>query len=365
MADSDFKSRNPVLNREFNDPARYATFGTQTADAATLQQQYELPATSTGGDRMTIQDVVIKTAILFVILVADGRRRLERSSPATTRCSSGARCSSGSAWASPTRSSATSARRWSCSTRSSRACSSAASAGSTTSAGTESTRSTTRPDCPVTTSSARPSLGTLVAFGVMLALYASGKLRATPRFQKMMMVAMVSYLGIAVVSLISAFFGVGEGWGFYGVGGLGLLLCVAGVGLASFSLVLDFDAIEKGDGLRRSPSASRGGVVRPARHAHLALPRAAAPAGDPAAELTPLARQSKAPADSAGAFVVQGVRCGGERSAGPTGGALHVALVDDGLGIAVRQAVLVLQPVDPFSRDGSARGRLPRPCTTL
>ena len=36
MADSDFKSRNPVLNREFNDPARYATFGTQTADAGTL-----------------------------------------------------------------------------------------------------------------------------------------------------------------------------------------------------------------------------------------------------------------------------------------------------------------------------------------
>ena len=49
MADSDFKSRNPVLNREFNDPARYATFGTQTADAGTLQQQYELPAAATGG----------------------------------------------------------------------------------------------------------------------------------------------------------------------------------------------------------------------------------------------------------------------------------------------------------------------------
>ncbi len=38
----------------------------------------------------------------------------------------------------------------------------------------------------------------------------------------------------------------GEGWGFYGAGPLGILLCVAGVGLAAFSLVLDFDAIEKG-----------------------------------------------------------------------------------------------------------------------
>jgi uncharacterized YccA/Bax inhibitor family protein len=88
-------------------------------------------------------------------------------------------------------------------------------------------------------------VGTFVAFGVMLALYASGKLRATPRFRKMMMVALVSYLIIGLASLLSAFLGVGHGWGFYGVGGLGLLLCVAGVGLASFSLVLDFDAIER------------------------------------------------------------------------------------------------------------------------
>ncbi len=89
-------------------------------------------------------------------------------------------------------------------------------------------------------------LGTLVAFSVMLALYKSGRLRATPQFKKMMMIAMVSYLIIAMASLVSSFFGVGEGWGFYGVSGVGLLLCGLGVALASFSLVLDFDAIEKG-----------------------------------------------------------------------------------------------------------------------
>jgi uncharacterized YccA/Bax inhibitor family protein len=89
-------------------------------------------------------------------------------------------------------------------------------------------------------------VGTLVAFGVMLALYGSGKLRATPRFVKMFTVAIGAYFLIAIVSLFSAFLGVGRGWGFYGVGGLGLLLCVAGVALAAFSLVLDFDAIEKG-----------------------------------------------------------------------------------------------------------------------
>ena len=108
-------------------------------------------------------------------------------------------------------------------------------------------------------------LGTLVAFGVMLALYASGKLRATPRFKKMIFIAMLSYVAIALVSLVSAFFGVGEGWGFYGVGGMGLLLCVAGVGLAAFSLVLDFDAIEKGSAFglpeRESWRASFGLLV--------------------------------------------------------------------------------------------------------
>jgi uncharacterized YccA/Bax inhibitor family protein len=38
----------------------------------------------------------------------------------------------------------------------------------------------------------------------------------------------------------------GNSGGLYGVTGFGLLLSVAGVGLASFFLVLDFDQIQKG-----------------------------------------------------------------------------------------------------------------------
>ena len=86
-------------------------------------------------------------------------------------------------------------------------------------------------------------IGTFVAFGTMLFLYKSGIIKVNGKFKKVFMVAMVSYLVIAVASLISSFFGVGGGWGFYGVGGLGLLLCIAGVGLASFSLVMDFELI--------------------------------------------------------------------------------------------------------------------------
>ena len=86
-------------------------------------------------------------------------------------------------------------------------------------------------------------MGTLIAFGTMLFLYKSNIIKVNGKFKKVFMVAMVSYLVIAVASLISSFFGVGEGWGFYGVGGLGMLLCIAGVALASFSLVMDFEMI--------------------------------------------------------------------------------------------------------------------------
>ena len=86
-------------------------------------------------------------------------------------------------------------------------------------------------------------MGTLVAFGTMLFLYKSGIIKVNGRFKKVFMIAMVSYLVIAVASMISNFAGVGDGWGFYGVGGLGILLCLAGVALASFSLVMDFEMI--------------------------------------------------------------------------------------------------------------------------
>lgn len=89
-------------------------------------------------------------------------------------------------------------------------------------------------------------LGTLAAFVGMLLVYRSGRLRATPKFTRMLLVAGFGYLGVALVSLVSSFFGVGGGWGFYGVGPLGVLLSVAGVALAALYLILDFDFVEQG-----------------------------------------------------------------------------------------------------------------------
>jgi uncharacterized YccA/Bax inhibitor family protein len=77
-------------------------------------------------------------------------------------------------------------------------------------------------------------------------MYRSGRLRATPKFTRAVVGAAIGYFILSFASLIASFFGVGQGYGFYGVSGLGLLLAVAGVAIASFFLVLDFDQIEKG-----------------------------------------------------------------------------------------------------------------------
>jgi len=89
-------------------------------------------------------------------------------------------------------------------------------------------------------------IGTLVAFAVMLLLYQTKIIKVNAAFKKAMIVAFVSYGAIALISFISALFGVGGGWGFYGVGTLGIALCALGVALASLSLALDFEMIKQG-----------------------------------------------------------------------------------------------------------------------
>lgn len=89
-------------------------------------------------------------------------------------------------------------------------------------------------------------IGTMTAFGVMLLVYNTGLIKVNGRFAKVMLVAIISYAVIGIASLIAAMFGVGGGWGFYGVGTLGLILCALGVLLAAFTLLLDFEAIKQG-----------------------------------------------------------------------------------------------------------------------
>lgn len=229
------ESRNPVLSKEFSQQ-NLAGFHAAPPSDATLQSMYDGPGQSVGRV-MTLDDVVVKTGILFVILVAAavGGWYAIGGAPALVWVSAIAAFIVGMVVSVKRNSSPPLIMLY------------AALEGFFLGGISNWYQSY------ATIASGQQSnivlqavIGTFVAFGVMLLLYKSGRLRATPRFQKMMMIAMFSYLAIALVSLVGALFGVGGGWGFYGVGGLGLLLCAAGVALAAFTLVLDFDAIEKG-----------------------------------------------------------------------------------------------------------------------
>lgn len=90
-------------------------------------------------------------------------------------------------------------------------------------------------------------VATLVVFAVMLTMYTTRIIKVTGRFKKIMMVAIISYAVFAVLNFIGVIFtGFGDGWGVFGMGPLGILLSVFVVGLAAFTLMLDFDAIEQG-----------------------------------------------------------------------------------------------------------------------
>lgn len=222
------RSSNPVLGRAFGNKRGYAAFEPRSTDA--LEEMYSAPSASplqTG--RMTMDDVVARTGFLFAILVAVG------------------------------------AAAWFFNVGFGVAM--IALLGALGLALVISFSQTVRPALVVAYAGleglaigaisrfyndvypgivSQAVIGTLAAFVGVLALYRSGKLRATPKFTRVLIGALIGYLVLAVASLIASFVGVGGGFGFYGVSGIGLLLAAGGVVLASLFLVLDFNQIEEG-----------------------------------------------------------------------------------------------------------------------
>ena len=85
-------------------------------------------------------------------------------------------------------------------------------------------------------------LATLGTFGVMLALYKSGKIRVTPKFQRIMLIAVGGYMVFVLANLVMIFaFGQNLRGGVFG-----LLIGAVGAVLAALMLTLDFDFIQKG-----------------------------------------------------------------------------------------------------------------------
>jgi uncharacterized YccA/Bax inhibitor family protein len=97
------------------------------------------------------------------------------------------------------------------------------------------------------------SLATLSVVGVTLALFASGKVRASKRATKIWMIAMIGYMVFALVNLVLMWTGAeiaGGAFGLYSAKGpfgipWGLLIGVFVVIMAAYSLILDFDMIQQ------------------------------------------------------------------------------------------------------------------------
>ncbi len=104
-------------------------------------------------------------------------------------------------------------------------------------------------------------IGTLAVVGVTLALFASGKIRASKRATKIFLIAMVGYAVFSLVNFGLMLFGVTESmFGLRDVPFLGLplgfWLGILVVIMAAYSLVLDFDMVQTG--VRRGAPAKYG-----------------------------------------------------------------------------------------------------------
>ncbi|WP_104104392.1 Bax inhibitor-1/YccA family protein [Arthrobacter sp. 08Y14] len=95
-------------------------------------------------------------------------------------------------------------------------------------------------------------LGTLSVFAVTLVLFKSGKVRATPKAMRFFMIAMIGYavfslvnVGLMIFGATDTMFGVRDSVTIMGIP-LGVLIGLFAVGLAAFSLIMDFTSIEQG-----------------------------------------------------------------------------------------------------------------------
>jgi uncharacterized YccA/Bax inhibitor family protein len=234
------ESRNPVFGRsEQFKRGGYATFDTRTPSAGDLQDMYEAPsATAVDRGRMTIDDVVMRTATLFGILVVAAAATFF---PIYNRV---ADTNAVPSWTLP-------------------AVIGGAIIGLVLSLIINFSK-TIKPGLMMAYAVAegvfvgaisalfeiqfegivaQAVLGTLATFTGMLVLYKTGVIRATPKFTKILIMAGFGYMLFSLVNIGFAIFG---GTSVYDMGALGLAVSAFGVGLAALFLVLDFDFVEQG-----------------------------------------------------------------------------------------------------------------------
>jgi len=235
------ESRNPIFNRskEFQSGG-YATFDTRTPSAGELSDMYAAPsATSVQTNRMTLDDVVVRTATLFAVLLTTAGITFAVVKPLNPVPVLGAMIVgfvlamiiSFSKTPKPALMIAYAAVE-------------GVFVGGVSYWYSTMNLFSTSSVAPGPGIVAQAVLGTLAAFGTMLVLYKTGVIRNSPKFQKTLLIAGVGYLVFGVVNMLFAIFG---GHSVYNGGGLlPILISGFGVVLASFFLVLDFDYIDQG-----------------------------------------------------------------------------------------------------------------------
>ncbi|MCE1175246.1 MAG: Bax inhibitor-1/YccA family protein [Propionibacteriales bacterium] len=96
---------------------------------------------------------------------------------------------------------------------------------------------------------------TLVAAAATLGAYKFFRIRVTSKFRKMVYIGTLAYAGLLLVNFVMSLFGAGF---LFGHGNIALLLGISaiGIGLAVFNLILDFDYIEQGIAIGADQSES-------------------------------------------------------------------------------------------------------------
>jgi uncharacterized YccA/Bax inhibitor family protein len=225
------ESRNPVFtnSKAFKSNGGYATFQDAPAASATqLEDMYRAPsATGVDTGRMTMDDVVVKTGLMFLVLLATAGVNWYLESPALTF---------GGVIVGLVLGLIVSFKQ---STNPGLILGYAAAEGLFI-GGISKAFETQWPGIVP-----QAVLGTLAVFAVALFAYKSGRVRVTPKFQRTVLIAMGGYLVFCLVNLVVMAFGGGGDFGLR-QGPLGFAIGLFAVGLAAAMLILDFDFAEQG-----------------------------------------------------------------------------------------------------------------------
>ena len=224
------QSNNPVFNnsKAFKSGG-YATFNeAPPATAAQLEEMYSAPA-ATGVDtgRMTMDDVVVKTGLMFAILLPLAAFNFWQQNALLTI---------GGAIVGLVLALVVSFKQ---STNPALIIGYAAAEGLFL-GGISQAFETRWPGIVATA-----VLGTMAVFAVALGAYMSGKVRATPRFRRTVLIGMGGYLLFCLVNLVVMLTGHGGDFGLR-QGPFGFLVGLFAVGLAAAMLILDFDFADQG-----------------------------------------------------------------------------------------------------------------------